>query len=32
LQARHILQAVRLMWLVYGMVALIGVGCRILVG
>lgn len=31
LQARHILQAVRLMWLVYGMVALVGVGCRILV-
>ena len=30
LQAGHILQAVRLMWLVYGMTALIGVGCRIL--
>lgn len=28
LQAWHILQAVRLMWLVYGMVALVGVGCR----
>jgi adenosylcobinamide-phosphate synthase len=28
LQARHILQAVRLMWLVYGLTALIGVGCR----
>ncbi|QOX80499.1 cobalamin biosynthesis protein CobD [Trichlorobacter lovleyi] len=32
LQARHILQAVRLMWLVYGLTALIGVGCRLLVG
>ena len=32
LQSRHILQAVRLMWLVYGLVALVGVGCRILVG
>ena len=30
LAARLILQAVRLMWLVYGMVALIGVGCRML--
>ena len=28
LTARHILQAVRLMWLVFGLVALIGVGCR----
>lgn len=32
LQARHILQAVRLMWLVYGLTALIGVGTRLLVG
>lgn len=30
LAARHILQAVRLMWLVYGMTALIGVAGRIL--
>ncbi|MDD2501385.1 MAG: adenosylcobinamide-phosphate synthase CbiB [Geobacter sp.] len=30
LAARHILQAVRLMWLVYGLTALIGAGCRIL--
>lgn len=29
LAARHILQAVRLMWLVYGLVALIGVVCRL---
>ena len=28
LAAQHILQAVRLMWLVFGLVALIGVGCR----
>lgn len=28
LQAMHILQTVRLMWLLYGMTALIGVGCR----
>lgn len=32
LQARHILQAVQLMWLVYGLTALIGVGIRLLVG
>jgi adenosylcobinamide-phosphate synthase len=32
LTGRHILQAVQLMWLVYGLVALVGVGCRILVG
>ncbi|MDK9716695.1 MAG: adenosylcobinamide-phosphate synthase CbiB [Trichlorobacter sp.] len=31
LAARHILQAVQLMWLVYGLVALIGVGCRLLI-
>ena len=31
LQSRHILQAVRLMWLVFGLVALIGVGCRLLI-
>jgi adenosylcobinamide-phosphate synthase len=30
LAAYHILQAVRLMWLTYGLVALIGVGCRLL--
>jgi len=30
LAASHILQAVRLMWLTYGLVALIGVGCRFL--
>lgn len=30
LAAFHILQAVRLMWLTYGVVALIGVGCRFL--
>jgi adenosylcobinamide-phosphate synthase len=30
LMARHILQTVRLMWLVYGMVALIGVGICLL--
>ena len=29
LTAIHILQAVRLMWLVYGFIALIGVGCRV---
>ena len=28
LTGQHILQAVRLMWLVFGLVALIGVGCR----
>lgn len=32
LQARHILQAVQLMWLVYGLTTLIGVGTRLLVG
>lgn len=32
LQSRHILQAVQLMWLSYGLVALIGVGGRILAG
>ncbi|MCE1225359.1 MAG: adenosylcobinamide-phosphate synthase CbiB [Geobacteraceae bacterium] len=31
LAARHILQAVQLMWLGYGLVALIGVGCRLLI-
>ena len=31
LAARHILQVVRLMWLVFGLVALIGVGCRLLI-
>ena len=31
LQAVHILQAVRLMWLVYGLVALLGIGIRLLV-
>jgi adenosylcobinamide-phosphate synthase len=30
LQARHILQTVRLMWLLYGLMALIGMGCSIL--
>ena len=29
LQAGHILQAVQLMWLSYGLTALIGVGCRV---
>jgi adenosylcobinamide-phosphate synthase len=31
LTGRHILQAVRLMWLVFGLVALIGVVCRLLI-
>jgi len=30
LSAGHILQTVRLMWLMYGLMALIGVGCRLL--
>ena len=30
LTAEHVLQAVRLMWLTYGLMALIGVGCRLL--